>query len=121
MLVDARIQLSLPVRMKMWVAVVGVLALASGSYSTFVYPADEDSVLPGVRTMPTRRNPGREMIHFPTDDLASPVRHGGAAPVPLPDPQPEMADLPDDLHAVSASGDAKGRGVPAPRDRLRAC
>lgn len=84
----------------MWVAVVGVLALASGSYSTFVYPADEDSVLPGVRTMPTRRNPGREMIHFPTDDLASPVRHGGAAPVPLPDPQPEMADLPDDLHAL---------------------
>lgn len=54
--------------MKMWVAVVGVLALASRSHSTFTYPDSEDSVLPGVRTMPAGRHPEEERIHFPTDD-----------------------------------------------------
>ncbi|XP_063598047.1 vascular endothelial growth factor A-A-like [Penaeus indicus] len=47
--------------MKMWVAVVGVLALTSRSLSI--------NVVPGVRSMPAGRDTGEERIYFPTDDF----------------------------------------------------
>lgn len=84
--------------MKLWVAVVGVLALASRSHSTFTYPDSEDSVLPGVRSMPAGRHPEEERIHFPTDDFTDIL----------------------DLHEVSAS-ENENEGLPAARTRLSAC
>lgn len=90
--------------MKLWLAVAGVLAVVSSPCSAFLYPDEDDSMIPGVRPRPTSGNPGGTSIRFP--DTSS-VTRGALAPVPVPDQQPATVDL----HAVSASESAKGADV----------
>ncbi|XP_042881510.1 platelet-derived growth factor subunit B-like [Penaeus japonicus] len=76
--------------MKLWLAVAGVLVVVSSPCSAFLYPDEDDSMIPGVRPRPTSGNPGGTSIRFP--DTSS-VTRGALAPVPVPDQQPATVDL----------------------------